>query len=68
MSAALPPLAARLRSIAEARATRGPAHDFLHVLRVAASAQRIAEAEGARLDVVWRPRRSPSRRRTAADP
>jgi uncharacterized protein len=49
----LPPdLVLRLRAIAEARATREPAHDFLHVLRVTANAQRIAETEGARLDIV----------------
>jgi uncharacterized protein len=45
-------LHARLRAIAEARATTEPAHDFAHVLRVTASARRIAEAEGARVDVV----------------
>jgi uncharacterized protein len=45
-------LLARLRAIAEARATAEPAHDFLHVLRVTASARRIAQVEGARLDVV----------------
>jgi uncharacterized protein len=43
---------ARLRAVAEARATAEPAHDFLHVLRVTANAERIAEAEGARMDVV----------------
>jgi uncharacterized protein len=47
-----PELVSRLRAIAEARATSEPAHDFLHVLRVTASARRIAEAEGARLEVV----------------
>jgi uncharacterized protein len=46
------PLLARLRAVAEARATSEPAHDFLHVLRVTASAERIGEREGARLDVV----------------
>jgi uncharacterized protein len=45
-------LLARLRAVAEARATSEPAHDFLHVLRVAGNARRVAEAEGARLDVV----------------
>jgi uncharacterized protein len=45
-------LVGRLRAIAEARATSEPAHDFLHVLRVTASARRIAEREGARLDIV----------------
>jgi uncharacterized protein len=45
-------LFARLRIIARDRATTEPAHDFLHVLRVTATAQRVAEAEGARLDVV----------------
>jgi uncharacterized protein len=45
-------LLARLRAVAEARATSEPAHDFAHVLRVTESARRIAEAEGARLDVV----------------
>jgi len=52
VSALSPELALRLRGVAEARATNEPAHDFLHVLRVTASARRIAEAEGARLDVV----------------
>jgi uncharacterized protein len=42
----------RLRIVAEARATSEPAHDFAHVLRVTANARRIAQAEGARLDVV----------------
>jgi uncharacterized protein len=42
----------RLRAVAEARATSEPAHDFLHVLRVTASARRLADEEGARLDVV----------------
>ena len=42
----------RLRAVAEARATSEPAHDFAHVLRVTENARRIAEAEGARLDVV----------------
>ncbi len=42
---------ARLRAVAEARATDGPAHDFLHVLRVAGSARRIALAEGARVAI-----------------
>jgi uncharacterized protein len=46
------PLLLRLRAIAEARATSESAHDFLHVLRVTANARRIAEAEGARLDIV----------------
>ena len=43
---------ARLRVVAEERADPGPAHDFLHVLRVAENARRIGEAEGARLEVV----------------
>ncbi len=43
---------ARLRAVAEARATGDPAHDFLHVLRVAANARRIGSAEGARLSIV----------------
>jgi uncharacterized protein len=43
---------ARLRVVAQARATSEPAHDFLHVQRVTASARRIAEREGAKLDVV----------------
>jgi uncharacterized protein len=38
--------------VAEARATTEPAHDFAHVLRVTENARRIAEAEGARADVV----------------
>ncbi len=42
---------ARLLAVAEARATREPAHDFLHVLRVAANARRIATAEGARVAI-----------------
>jgi uncharacterized protein len=43
----------RLRAVAEERCrSAGPAHDFLHVLRVTDSARRIGEAEGARLDVV----------------
>jgi uncharacterized protein len=45
-------LFARLAAVAEARATSEPAHDFLHVMRVTGSARRIAEQEGARLDVV----------------
>jgi uncharacterized protein len=48
-----PLLLARLRSIAEERAKdAGPAHDFLHVLRVTENARRIGVAEGTRLDVV----------------
>ena len=44
---------ARLRAIAEARCEgAGPAHDFIHVLRVAENARRIGTAEGARIDVV----------------
>ncbi|HEY2512628.1 MAG TPA: HD domain-containing protein, partial [Polyangiaceae bacterium] len=46
------PLEAHLRSIAEARATAEPAHDFSHVRRVTANARRIGQAEGADLDVV----------------
>lgn len=46
------PLEARLRSIAEARATAEPAHDVSHVRRVTANARRIGTAEGADLDVV----------------
>ena len=45
-------LVLRLRAVAEARGSSGPAHDFQHVLRVAASARRIGEEEGARQDVV----------------
>jgi uncharacterized protein len=46
-------LIGKLRSIAEARcAGNGPAHDFLHVLRVAELAQRIGRVEGADLGVV----------------
>lgn len=52
MSALAPGLLARLRAVAEARATKEPAHDYLHVLRVTESARRIAEQEGAREDVV----------------
>lgn len=43
------------RLTAHARAAcegRGPAHDFLHVRRVAALARTLAEAEGARVEVV----------------
>ncbi len=47
-----PNLLERLRAVAQARASAAPAHDFAHVLRVAESARHIAEAEGARLDVV----------------
>jgi uncharacterized protein len=47
------PLIKRLRAIAASRcAANGPAHDFLHVNRVAHTATRIALAEGANLDVV----------------
>jgi uncharacterized protein len=43
----------RLRSVAESRCTgNGPAHDFLHVLRVTATAQRIGLIESAGLDIV----------------
>jgi uncharacterized protein len=42
----------RLREIARARASHEPAHDFLHVQRVAAAAQRIAEVEGADVTIV----------------
>jgi len=45
-------LVGRLRAVAEARASRDPAHDFLHVLRVTANAERIGRASGADLDVV----------------
>ena len=42
----------RLRATAEARAAEAdPAHDFSHVLRVVASARKIAAAEGADVDV-----------------
>jgi uncharacterized protein len=47
-----PDLLEKLRAVAQARASAAPAHDFAHVLRVAENARRIAEAEGARLDVV----------------
>jgi uncharacterized protein len=40
------PLMARLRQVAQARASSEPAHDFLHVSRVASSAVAIARAEG----------------------
>jgi len=44
---------ARLRAVAEARcAGAGPAHDFLHVLRVTENARVIGQASKARLDVV----------------
>jgi uncharacterized protein len=43
---------ARLREVARARcADREPAHDYLHVERVAANARRIAAAEGADVGV-----------------
>jgi uncharacterized protein len=43
----------RLRQVAESRCVgNGPAHDFLHVARVTATAWRIGLAEGADLDVV----------------
>ena len=42
-----------LRSVAESRCTgNGPAHDFLHVLRVTETARRIGRIESADLDVV----------------
>jgi uncharacterized protein len=45
-------LLGRLRAVAEARsAGAGPAHDFLHVLRVTENARRIAAAAGARLEI-----------------
>jgi uncharacterized protein len=47
-----PALLDRLRAVAQARAGVEPAHDFAHVLRVTENARRIAEAEGAHLDVV----------------
>lgn len=44
---------AALREIARTTCEgRAPAHDFLHVLRVASLAERIAKAEGARVEVV----------------
>jgi uncharacterized protein len=44
---------ARLSEAARARAANnGPAHDFLHVMRVTETARRIAIAEGAELDIV----------------
>ncbi len=43
----------RLRGVAASRcAGAGPAHDFLHVTRVAATARRIGAIEGANLDIV----------------
>jgi uncharacterized protein len=45
-------LFAHLRRVAEARGSNEPAHDYLHVLRVTASARYIAEREGARLAIV----------------
>ena len=43
----------RLREVAESRsAGTGPAHDFLHVVRVTETARGIGQDEGARLDVV----------------
>ncbi|HEX7604456.1 MAG TPA: HD domain-containing protein, partial [Polyangiaceae bacterium] len=38
--------------VRERMAGREPAHDFLHVLRVVATARVLADAEGARRDVV----------------
>jgi uncharacterized protein len=47
------PLWNQLRAVAQSRsAGSGPAHDFAHVERVAANAQKIGIAEGAELDVV----------------
>ena len=51
-SSAREDLFARLQRVAEARGSSEPAHDYLHVLRVAASARHLAEQEGARLEVV----------------
>jgi uncharacterized protein len=49
--AAAPGLLDRFAAVARARCSgRDPAHDFLHVTRVAASARRIALAEGAAAD------------------
>jgi uncharacterized protein len=46
-------LVERLRKVAESRcAGNGPAHDFIHVARVAETARRIGLAEGADLDIV----------------
>jgi uncharacterized protein len=45
-------LFAHLQRVAEARGSSEPAHDYLHVLRVTASARHIAEREGARLAIV----------------
>ncbi len=43
----------KLRTVAEARCNQnGPAHDFLHVLRVTESARQIGRIEQANLDVV----------------
>ena len=43
----------RLRAVAQSRCARnGPAHDFLHVMRVLESARHIGQAENANLDVV----------------
>ncbi|MBW2524937.1 MAG: HD domain-containing protein [Deltaproteobacteria bacterium] len=42
----------RLRGQARSRAGSDPAHDWLHVRRVEHGAERIARAEGARVDVV----------------
>jgi uncharacterized protein len=46
-------LMTRLGEISKSRcAGNGPAHDFLHVMRVTATARHIGLAEGAKLDVV----------------
>lgn len=42
----------RLRAVAEQRASRDPAHDWLHVLRVAETARQLGTMEGAEHDVV----------------
>ncbi len=47
-----PALLERLRRLAEARCGGAdPAHDFLHVIRVAENARRIGEAEGTEADI-----------------
>jgi uncharacterized protein len=47
-----PDLLAFLAAAAERRASHDPAHDWLHVVRVTSNARRIAEAEGADIEIV----------------
>jgi uncharacterized protein len=51
-TSAVPDKAILHRAAETACAAHGPAHDFLHVLRVTANARRIAAVEGARAEIV----------------